>query len=126
MDNTYKCMNCGNNLIEETDEYLHCHTCNADSGFIQITEENRDTLPFPTKLYQYSNLSGVDPNFCNDKEGICPCGVFIAHLINKKCDVIESAIAKEPQSPECHCKAAISGCGHSISHRLIDPCTGQL
>lgn len=111
MYSLYRCQ-CGNNLTALTDKDLSCNTCNRTSEFVQVFDE-----------------SSVDPNFCNDedgsKEGICPCGVFTAHLINRKCDVIETAVAREPIGNDCHCRAAVSPCGHSISHRLIDPCTGQ-
>jgi hypothetical protein len=111
MYNIYRC-GCGNNITAITDEGLACYICNRNSDFVQVFDE-----------------SMVDPTFCNDqdgsKEGICPCEVFTAHLINKKCDVINTAVAKEPIGPDCHCKADISPCGHSISHRLTDPCTGQ-
>jgi hypothetical protein len=116
-------MKCGNNLESLSYEGLSCHTCGMDSGFIQVTEENKHTIPFPTHPYEYSD---IDPNLCNDKEGICPCGVYTAHLINKRCNLIETAIAKEPLYPHCQCKSSLSPCGHSISHRLVDPCTGQL
>ena len=125
MDNIYRCMNCGNNLTTQTNEGLNCQTCGEQSDFIQVTEENKNSIPFPKNLHFGDNEPGIDPNFCNDKEGICPCGVFIAHLINKQCDVIETATAKEPLYDTCHCKTSISACGHSISHRLTEPCTGQ-
>jgi len=140
MGNMYRCMKCGNNLTAMTDDGLECPKCGMSSGFKQVTEENKTTLPHPTHLYEYSkqlekdpslynNLDGIDPNFCNDldgsKEGICPCGVFTAHLINRTCNLINTAIPKEPLYPTCQCKAAVSLCGHSISHRLIDACTGQ-
>lgn len=111
MYNIYRCL-CGNNLTAVTDQGLICYTCGRTSDFVQSFDE-----------------STVDPTFCNDedgsKEGICPCGVFTAHLINKKCNFIDTAIPKEPSRTDCHCRATVSPCGHSISHRLIDPCTGQ-
>ena len=120
---TYRCMKCGNN---SQDEVLECKACGVTSGFIQVTEENKDTIPFPSNPFDYADLDpNIDHNFCNDKEGICPCGVFIAHLIDKKCNVIDTAIPKEPLHSGCYCKASVSPCGHSISHRLTDPCTGN-
>jgi hypothetical protein len=111
MHKLYRCR-CGNNITALTDEGLSCYTCKSKSEFVQVFDE-----------------SSIDPTFCNDqdgsKEGICPCGVFIAHLINRRCNVIETAVAKEPLGSDCHCMSAISPCGHSISHRLIDPCTVQ-
>jgi hypothetical protein len=111
MHKIYRCQ-CGNNLTALTDKYLICSACNSTSDFVEMFDE-----------------SSIDPSFCNDedgsKEGICPCEVYIAHLINKKCNVIETAVAKEPTRDHCHCRAAISPCGHSISHRLVDACTGQ-
>jgi hypothetical protein len=114
-------MKCGNNLEAATDKGLICNACGMDSGFIEVTEENKHTIPFPSNPHDYSDL---DP-FCNDQEGVCPCEVFTAHLINKKCNQIETAVAKEPLYDTCQCKAEVSPCGHSISHRLTDPCTGQ-
>lgn len=120
---TYRCMKCGNNSQDEVQE---CKVCGMNSGFIQVTEDNKDTIPFPSNPFDYADIDhNTDHNFCNDKEGICPCGVFIAHLINKKCNVIETAVPKEPLHSGCYCKSSASPCGHSISHRLTDPCTGQ-
>jgi hypothetical protein len=112
MYNIYRCQ-CGNNITALTDKGLICYMCNKSSEFVQVFDE-----------------SMIDPNFCNDqdgsKEGICPCEVFTAHLINKICNVIDTAVAKEPTRLDCHCRAGISPCGHSISHRLTDPCNGQI
>lgn len=119
-------MKCGNNIESLSDEGLKCKICGRTSDFIEITEENKDTIPFPTNPYDYADIDrSIDPNFCNDKEGICPCGVYTAHLVNKICNLIETAIPKEPLYPHCECKASLSPCGHSISHRLTDPCTGK-
>jgi len=127
-------MKCGNNLTAIVDKGLECQTCGTNSGFIQVTEDNKNKIQFPTHLLEYLDknnpeYSGFDPNFCNDldgsKEGICPCGVFTAHLINKKCNLIDTAIVKQPLHPTCQCKSEISPCGHSISHRLTEQCTAQ-
>ena len=125
MDNVYRCMNCGNNIMASTDEGLSCDPCSKTDQFVQVTEENQATLPFPKHLKYAYIESEYDLNFCNDQEGTCPCGVFISHLINKTCDVIDTAVAKEPMYPTCPCSAGESPCGHSISHRVTDPCTGQ-
>lgn len=123
---TYRCMRCGNNILAQSDENLECQICGMTSGFIQVTEENKDTIPFPSNPYDYCTTDdGFDINFCNDTEGVCPCGVYIAHLIDKKCNVIETAVPKEPMRSDCYCKESVSPCGHSVSHKLIDPCTVQ-
>jgi hypothetical protein len=120
-------MKCGNTIISQSGQDLECNKyCGMTSGFVQVTEENKDSIPFPTQPYLEDYRDGQPyDTFCNDVEGVCPCGVFTAHLINKKCDLIETAVPKEPLYPHCQCKSSLSPCGHSVSHRLVDPCTGQ-
>lgn len=106
----YKCTECGNHITTNRDDGLICQKCNATAGFIESDDQ-----------------STIDPSFCNDNDQItlCPCGVFSSHLINTKCNLIETATAKEPEGPDCHCKSGVSPCGHSVSHRVVDPCIGQ-
>ena len=120
-------MRCGNTILSQSGEGLECNKyCGMTSGFIQVTEENKDSIPFPTNPYDYVDPDKeIDNRPCNDNEGICPCGVYIAHLIDKKCNVIETAVPKEPLYPQCSCKASVSFCGHTVSHRLTSPCTAK-
>ncbi len=128
MDRTYMCSKCGNKITSQSVQDLECNKyCGMTSGFIEVTEENKDSLPFPTNPYQYDDPDRQPEDaFCNDREGICPCGVFTAHFVDKKCNLIETAVPKEPLYPYCQCRSSLSPCGHLVSHRLTDPCTGQL
>jgi len=124
---TYRCTRCGNNILSESGQDLECSKyCGMKSGFIQVTEENKYKIPFPTNPYDFADPDKEADNSQSDnKYGVCPCGVFVAHVINKKCDFIETTVPKEPMYDHCQCKASVSFSQNAVSHRLTDPCTGK-
>lgn len=56
--------------------------------------------------------------------GISPCGEYVAHDKNIKCNVIETTELKEsPPGPKtCSCRTDSCPCGDFISHKVYDPC----
>ena len=44
MENTFRCMKCGNNIIAESAVGLECHICKIKTELVEVTEDNANTL----------------------------------------------------------------------------------
>lgn len=121
--NSYLCMKCGNHVTSESDIGIICNICEANSGFVYVTEENRKMIPFPTHLHQYD--PNFDPNVCNDRPGFCPCGDFITHPIIEPCNIINGEVEKQTRTWDCQCTTAFCRCGAYVAHRVDEPCTAK-
>jgi len=69
------------NMQFEEGEAPSCTICEAKAIFVVVTEENRDSLPFPTHPY-----GREDPEKkCQCATGRCPCGKYVAHAVAEPC-----------------------------------------
>lgn len=121
MESLYRCNKCGNHFTLETVEGLICYTCGSDK-FTQVTEENKNKLPFPTHLGQYEP---IDPNVCRDAPGFCPCGDYITHPVDEPCDVINDEPDKQTRTWDCQCTTTSCKCGAYVAHKVDEPCTAK-
>ncbi|MEY3378341.1 MAG: hypothetical protein RLZZ328_1509 [Bacteroidota bacterium] len=81
---TFRCMKCGNNLEFETADGAECNICGKGTMLVLVTEENKNSIPFPTDPAPGSRL---DPSKkCQCAPGLCPCGKFVAHLVTEAWD----------------------------------------
>ena len=72
----FRCMKCGNNLEFESANDIECNTCGKGTIMVLVTEENKNSLPFPTEPAPGSRL---DPSeTCQCAPGLCPCGKFVS------------------------------------------------
>ena len=84
---TFRCMKCGNNLEFETAEGIECNSCGKGTIMILLTEENKNSLPFPTNPINRKEVDFNDPSkTCQCAPGICPCGKFVSHLATESWD----------------------------------------
>jgi hypothetical protein len=77
----YRCLRCGMNMQCEEGETQACIICEEKAIFVVVTEENRESLPFPTHPYGKEDPAKV----CQCATGRCPCGKYVAHAVNEPC-----------------------------------------
>ncbi len=59
-----------------------------------------------------------------DNIGFSPCGEYVAHKSDLKCDVMGTVVEKG--SHECHCRTDYCPCGAFLSHKISEPCTAKV
>jgi hypothetical protein len=81
-------MRCGDHItIESNPTDGYCYKCESKTIFAVVTEENKDSLPFPTNPIGMKNIDFNDPGKnCQCRAGTCPCGKFVAHAISDPCN----------------------------------------
>ena len=99
-------MRCGNHVPVEAAQNQYCLICEMKTVFVIVTEENKDSLPFPTLMDKYLN-AGEPGKTCQCRAGTCPCGKFVAHKIDDPCNA-NDFIDPENREKELAEQAAIS------------------
>jgi len=83
----FRCMKCGNNLYYETANDVECNLCGKGTIIVLVTEENKNSIPFPTNPKNKKEFDFNDPsNTCQCASGLCPCGKFVAHPVTEAWD----------------------------------------
>jgi hypothetical protein len=60
-----------------------------------------------------------------DNIGISPCGEYVAHKSDLKCDVIGTVVEASLEPHECQCRTDFCPCGEFLSHKISEPCTAK-
>lgn len=83
----FRCMKCGNNLYFETENDVECNICGKGTVIVLVTEENKNSIPFPTNPHNKKEFDLNDPyGTCQCAPGLCPCGKFVAHPVTEAWD----------------------------------------
>ena len=57
-----------------------------------------------------------------DNVGFSPCGEYVSHVSNKKCDMSNVLVEVLPETV-CTCRTDYCPCGEFLSHKISEPCT---
>ena len=83
--------------------------------------ENTDTPKLTAKTCTGSGNKGhAQAEY--DNIGFSPCGEYVAHKNDVKCDVVGTVIEVSLDPHECHCRTDSCPCGEFLSHKISDPC----